>query len=88
MARLVWFVLTQSHVKAHLTRLDRLSYLQPMKKAPRPQINIRTDEEFVTAVGVLQRHDPAPTPPSMSEAIRKAVFEKAERLQAKAARRA
>ena len=54
-----------------------------MSKKSRQQINVRTDDEFEAAVGIIQRDDPAPRPITMSDAIRKAVFEMARQIRIK-----
>lgn len=54
----------------------------------RTQINLRVDESFLEAIGKLQRLDTESVrPPSMSEAIRKAVIEAVERREKAAERR-
>lgn len=54
----------------------------------RKQINLRVDDELLTAIGELQRADEStPTTPSMSDVIRRAVLEKRDRLRQKAERR-
>ena len=48
----------------------------------RVQINFRADDEFVLAVGELQRLSGSPRPIPMSEAIREAVMEAVARKRA------
>jgi hypothetical protein len=54
----------------------------------RKQINLRVDDELLAVIGELQRlDDSGPTVPTMSEVIRKALFETRERWRQKAGRR-
>lgn len=53
-----------------------------MSKTERKQINLRTDEDFLRAVGELQRLDDAAIVPTMSDVIRDAVFRELARRKA------
>lgn len=58
-----------------------------MTKAQK-QINIRADDEFLAAIGEIQRADTASlTVPAVTDVIRTAVFEKRDRIRAAAAKR-
>ena len=67
-----------------MTCLACLPYLASM--SDRKQINIRVDDDFVEAVGELQRLLPGPRPPSMADAIREAVMNELARRRRKPAR--
>ena len=59
-----------------------------MTDEKRKQINVRADDEFLHAVGELIRADGSSAlPPSASDVIRKAVFEKRDRLLKQSERR-
>lgn len=54
----------------------------------RKQINLRADHELLAAIGELQRADQsAPIAPTMSDVIRRAVFEARDRLRQKTGRK-
>ena len=80
-------------VEAAIRQIEHTKYVRKCKgcfpawwRAPRApgterkQINLRVDDELLAMVGELQRLDRSgPTPPTMSEVIRKAVAETLER---------
>lgn len=55
--------------------------LQERRRSPKRQINMRVDDEFLEAIGELQRLLANPRPPSLTETIRFAVKEHVESLK-------
>jgi hypothetical protein len=58
------------------------------KPRDRKLLNVTKDDDLMVAIGELMRADTSkPTPPTMNEVVRKAVFEARDRLRQKAERR-